>query len=483
MPYNRREFIRQAGAASALCALTGFQPQAEDAGERPANVVVVMSDEHNPFVSSLHNHPLVETPNMTRLAARGTVFENTYCPSPLCLPCRSAFMAGRRVHELQTYSNCNVISHEYPSYGRVLEEQGVHSVLMGKVDVYRPSGGLGFSEVILPGDRKRPGDTNFARTPLAIRSDGASRAKGYGPRDAPFGGDTRCTNAAMDWLRRRPQELNKPFVMFVGLVKPHFPHYVTADLWAKYEAGANLPEYGRDEPSANHPYALDLRAHFQTDQFSDEDIRGLRRGYLGCVEFIDQQLGRIMDCLDEQGLSDNTVLAYASDHGEMLGKFGLWWKSSLYDDSARVPLIVAGPGFEAGARASTPVDLLDLQATMFHATGAKRPEGWTGVPLQEIPLQDDERVVFAEYHGHGTRSGAFLIRKGPWKLIYNMAAPHQLFNLAEDPSELNNLAEEHPAKLHELEKELRRICSPENENNRAHAFEQVQQEAIDNPSA
>ncbi len=239
-----------------------------------------------------------------------------------------------------------------------------------------------------------------------------------------------------------------------------------------------MPEYGRDVASANHPYATDLRAHFQTDQFAEKDIRGLRRGYLGCVTYVDRQLGRIMNALDAQGLTDSTTLAYTSDHGEMLGKFGMWWKCSLYEDSARVPLVIAGPDIPAGARVRTSVDSHDLRATVFKTMGATQPAEWAGVPVDTLEPDDPNHVTFSEYHGHGTRSGAFLIRKGEWKLIYCMAAPHQLFNLAEDPGELNNLAGVHPGKLSELEQELRVICSPERENERATEFIQRQLDAI-----
>jgi choline-sulfatase len=126
----------------------------------------------------------------------------------------------------------------------------------------------------------------------------------------------------------------------------------------------------------------------------------------------------------------------------------------------------------------TPVDLLDVQASLFWSAGASRPSDWVGTPLQEIPDNDAERIVFSEYHGHGTRSGAYMIRKGDWKLIYNMDAPHQLFQLAEDPDELCNVFTQYPEQAQELEAELRKICTPELENTAAHQFEQLQLESL-----
>jgi choline-sulfatase len=193
---------------------------------------------------------------------------------------------------------------------------------------------------------------------------------------------------------------------------------------------------------------------------------------------VDRQLGRLLDALEATGLRENTLVIYTSDHGEMLGKFGMWWKCSLYEDSVRVPLIVAGPGFAAGKRVKTPVDLLDVQATLFQATGAERPAAWMGTPLQNIRPHDAHRVIFAEYHGHGTRASAFMVRRGRWKFIYYCAAPHQLFDLEADPHELHNLATERPDQVRELEAELRRFCDPEQENERAEMFIRRQLEAV-----
>jgi choline-sulfatase len=441
-----------------------------------SNIVLLMSDEHNPRYAEPYEHRLVQTPTMQRLADEGTRCENAYCASPLCMPSRSAFMAGRWVHEIQTYSNCNVAMEDlaYPSYGAVLAEQGIHTVHVGKTDVYRPGRELGFSETIYVGDRALPGDTNHRRRPLAIREGASGRAGHYGPRENPFGQDPTLIDAAVDWLTERASTLDRPWLLVVNINKPHFPQYVTQELWDMYAEAADLPAHGPDEPSAQHPYARDLRDHFETDQFSEEQIRGLRRGYLGCVTFVDRQLGRLLQALEESGQRETTNLIYTTDHGEMLGKFGMWWKCSLYEDSVRVPLIASGPDFAAGARMRTPVSLLDLQATLFDCLDAERPADWQGQSLRALPLEDDERILFAEYHGHGTRAGAYMVRQGDWKLIYYMDAPHQLFNLADDPAELHNVAPEQPERVAALEAALRQICSPEEEDRRAFRFQERQ---------
>lgn len=438
------------------------------------NVLVLMSDEHNPKVSSAYGHPRVETPNMERLAREGTVYDAAYCPSPLCTPSRSSFVSGLPVHRTQAYNNCNVVQFDYPAYGGVLAAQGVHTVSVGKTDTYTTWRELGFSETFLPGDRKTPGDVNFCRDPLTIRTDGRRRASTYGPKEDAFPKDIPVVDTAVDWLEATAPILETPWTLTVNILAPHFPHYATPELWEKYADAADLPNHGVDEESARHPYAADLRRHFQADVFTETQVRGQRQGYLARVDFVDRQLGRLLDALDATGQRDDTVVIYTSDHGEMLGKFGLWWKSAMYDDAARVPLIAAGPGFVAGTRSSTAVSLLDAQASLFRATGAERPADWWGEPLQDIALDDPDRAVLAEYHGHGTRSGTFLIRKGRWKLLYHAAAPNQMFDLASDPEELVNRYDTEPEIAADLEAELRRRCDPEAEFARAHAFERRQ---------
>jgi choline-sulfatase len=307
------------------------------------------------------------------------------------------------------------------------------------------------------------------------------RADRWGVRnDAPnpHVSDEARIQKALDWLDHHAATIGKPWTLEVNIGAPHFPHYVTQEEWDLYPTGGDLPRYGGAEESALHPIALDLRRHFETDLFTEAQVRGLRRGYLGCVTFVDRQLGRLLDAYERLGLARSTVIVYTSDHGEMLGKFGMWWKCSLYEDSARVPLLVAGPGFSRGARVKTAVNQFDLQASLFRATGSRRPSGWHGTPLQEIPRDDAGRSTFCEYHGHGTRCSSYMIRKGRWKLIYHADAPHQLFDLEADPSELRSRADAHPDVMSDLTADLRRICNPEAENRRAEETISAQLKAI-----
>lgn len=390
-------------------------------------------------------------------------------------------MAGKWVHQVQAYNNSNInLPPNFPSWGAVLAQQGIHTAFVGKVDVYDQPQNLGFSDMMLPGDRKLPGDTNQRRNPMAIRPDGANRANGYGPRDIAGAKDLQIVDKAIDWLTNKASDLDIPWVLAVNISNPHFPHLVTQDLWDLYPDGGDLPTHGLTCESAQHPYAQNLRTHFQTEGFTEEQVCGLRRGYLGCVTFVDRQIGRLLEALKQNGFYDNTNFIYTSDHGEMLGKFGMWWKCSLYEDSVRVPCIASGPDFESGQTVTTPISLLDVQATLFHSAGAERPNDWHGLPLQNIPTNDPNRPVFAEYHGHGNTASTYMIRKGQWKYIHYIDGPDQLFDLNTDPDELNNIINAHPNIVSDLSADLHNVCDPQTESDRAEAFAEAQLEVIKN---
>ncbi len=460
-------------------------PSSSERDVRPVNVLILKSDEHNPRIASTDGHPFIRTPNLERLAARGVVFESAYCPSPLCVPSRSSFISGRPVHQIQTYNNSLVLERpNYPSYGAILDAAGVHSVHVGKVDAYRPPNELGFTEMFGT-DYRGVGDTMISREPLALRTDGLERARDVGVAENPFRGDDRRMEDALAFLRRSA-DLGRPWTMEVNLIAPHFPHRVTEELWELYADHADLPEYDVTAPPAQHPYAADLRRHFGTDAFTEELIRQHRRAYYGRVTYVDAQLGRLLDALEATGQRDRTVVVYTSDHGEMLGMFGMWWKSSLYEDSVRVPLVVAGPGFPRGARVRTPVSHWDLRATIFAAVGVPYPDGLPGQPLQSLSRERrrDDRAVFAEYHGHGTRGSSFMVREGRWKLLYHAKAPHQLFDLDADPYELHDLASARPDVVGRLTQRLYdEFCDPVVEQDRAERFIRAQLAALDQASA
>ncbi|WP_152360943.1 sulfatase-like hydrolase/transferase [Microlunatus speluncae] len=442
------------------------------------NVVLFMSDEHNPKYSSTYGHPFVATPNLDRLAAQGTVYESAYCPSPLCVPSRSAFMTGRWVHEIQRYNNCKIIEGRFPTYGGVLAEQGVHTVYLGSAaNLYRDPHALGFSELRLVNVTRRSLNPASIRGPVSRPAAPRTTAES-GPRPDRFAEDVGFVDHAVDWLTGTAPGLGRPWTITVNVHPPHPPYTADPAGWSRYRDHGDLPHHGADHPAAQHPYTQDLRDHGGRD-YPDQLVRELRVGYYAAVSYVDAELGRVIDAVERAGLADDTVIMYTTDHGEMLGRYGLWGKCSLAEDSVRIPIVAAGPGFAAGARVRTPVTLLDLQSSLFHAVGADRPAGWRGSPLQLVAPDDHERVAFAEYHGPGVRGGGFLIRRGRWKLLHHCAAPHQLFDLAADPDELHDLWDTRPDIVDELEAELHAICDPVVVDRDAEQFQRRQHATID----
>lgn len=427
---------------------------------RVTNVLLLISDEHNPRYSSTYGHEVIRTPNMDRLAERGVVYDSAYCPSPLCVPSRTAFMAGRYTHETQAYNNSKVIERRHPSFGGVLDAQGIHSLYVGGgSNLYRDPFHLGFSEMLAV-ERTGKGLGTHSIEAERPSSKPVKTEEAHGAVEEMYAPDEINIDAAIDWIRDSAPTVGRPWAMTICINPPHPPYTTEPEHWDRSHGWGDLPEHGTEQESAQHPYAQDVRDNSRWD-YSDDLVRDLRQGYYGAVSFVDDQLGRLIDAVDAGGLTEDTVILYTTDHGEMLGKFGLWGKCSLYEDAVRVPIIAAGPGFPKGIRSSTPVTTLDLQASIFEAVGARRPEAWRGQPLQSIAVDDPHRPAFASYHGHNVRGGGFMLRLGDWKLLYNSAAPHQLFNLRDDPDELVNLWSDRPDMVAVLETELRAICDPE----------------------
>lgn len=223
------------------------------------NVVLLMSDEHNPRYASVYGHPYVSTPNLDRLAEQGTVYENAYCPSPLCVPSRSAFMTGRYVHEIQRYNNCKVIEARDPGYGAVLAEQGVHTAYIGGAsNLYREPGHLGFSEMQLATVTKRMLKPDAVRR--GVQQPGTRKTDtAHGPAPDGFATDVEYVDRAITWLHDTAPTLDRPWTVTVGIHPPHPPYTPEPEYWAMYQGRGDLPDHQLEQASAHHPYTEDIR--------------------------------------------------------------------------------------------------------------------------------------------------------------------------------------------------------------------------------
>jgi choline-sulfatase len=263
--------------------------------------------------------------------------------------------------------------------------------------------------------------------------------------------DDQVEAAALAYLRA-PERRERPFALCVGFIAPHDPWIVPEPYFSTYYPDVDLPALPPGHLENLPPAARVLRArHRMEGPFSEEEIRRTRAAYFGMITRVDEQIGRLLACLDEQGLADNTVVIHTSDHGEMLGEHGLWRKSNFYEQSARVPLQLRLPGGAfAGRRVAACVSLVDVTATLLELAGvpaAERAEArldgsslLTGL-RGDLPWRDE---VFCEYLAHGNDRPRAMVRRGHWKLGYGYVPggrPQlELYDLATDPGEFVNLA-------------------------------------------
>ena len=450
---------------------------------RPANLVVIISDEHHPRAMGVAGHPLAITPNLDRLAARGLRFDAAYCNSPICVPSRASFATGRYVHELGTWDNAIAYDGSMPGWGHALQRSGHRVDAIGKLHYRRADDPTGFDHQYQPmhiygghgmvWGALRDGKADFSeRAHMMLKPIGAGTSK-YNVYD------DRIASEAETWLAQRAGEAGKrPWVLFVGFVAPHFPLTVPQHILDLYPP-ERMP-LPRLHPSRGHPRHPWLEAQHRmhpVDDALDENGRRLATAcYLGLCTWVDTQVGRIIDALARTGLAETTRVIYTSDHGDNVGARGMWGKSTHYDDAVGVPMLIAGPDVAAGRACATAVSLIDLAPTILAAVG-ENPYDWSdrlpGRSLFEIAAApfDPQRTVFSEYHAFASPSAAFMLRDGRYKYNYYVGYQPELFDLSRDPNEERNLAASaaHADIVARLDDQLRGMLDPEATDARAKA--------------
>ena len=444
------------------------------------NLLILMSDEHTRSVLGAYGNRFVRTPALDCLAAGGVRFDNAYTSSPICISARASFATGLPVFEHRCWSSAEAWYGEPRSWMHCLRERGHDVVSIGKLH-YRSAGDdNGFSESLLPmylanGGRGWP--QGLQRKPMGQFPEAAEMAARLGPGESDYTRyDRDITSAAVDWLSaRRPGD--DPWVLFVSFVSPHFPLTAPDDYYDLYRDAELPPPFDR-EPAArlHHPVMDEMRAFWNyADYFDPESELVALRNYYGLCSFLDANIGRVLDALESAGLAGDTQIVYTSDHGDQIGNHGIWGKCFMYEDSAGIPMLLAGPGIAPGVN-PTPVTLNDIALTAHAALGAvpERPdEDWRGRPLQIFVTHPEPgRAALSEYHDGGSPCGVFMLRKGRYKYIH-FAEDHPplLFDLAADPQEVRNLADApgYAETLAGLNVQLHEILDPEAVNHQAFA--------------
>jgi choline-sulfatase len=454
---------------------------------KPANLIFIMSDEHNKRVLGCSGHPMIKTPNLDRLAARGTRFTDAYTNCPICVPARASFATGQYVHKVRCWDNAIAYDGKPPSWGHRLMDQGHRVTSIGKLHYLDSEARRnGFDEEILPlhivngvGDL-----LGLIRDELPRRPGSAKLGPEAGRGESDYTSyDRDIAEATSKWLKTEaPKYRDKPWALYVGFVSPHFPLIAPPQFYDMYpEDQVPWPDMYEHDQRPRHPFTDAMRKCLcYDDSFDAPMVRRAITAYFGLTSFLDDNIGKVLRALEEAGLMDNTRVVYTSDHGDNLGTRGMWGKSTMYEESAGIPMILAGPEIPRGNVCHTPVTLADGFPTFIHALGAKpdpRDADLPGHSLLDIAQgYVPKRTILSEYHAAGAMCGSYMIRHGKWKYIHYTGLPPMLFDLAADPFERRDLGRDaqHASVIAECEAALRKVVDPEAVDKLAMSDQQAQ---------
>ena len=447
--------------------------------QRP-NILFVMVDQLAATMLPMYGHPVVKAPNLETLAADGVVFESAYCNSPLCAPSRASMMTGQLPSRAGVYDNAAEMPATIPTFAHYLRGMGYRTTLSGKMHFVGPDQLHGFEERlttdIYPADFgwtpdwERPHERpSWYHNMLSVVQAGQCERSNQLDYDDEVMFHAR--RALFDMARDADQ---RPFFLLVSLTHPHDPYAITPEYWHRYDHAAidlpAVPPIALDQLDAHSRRLRDVCA-MQDYDLNEARVRNARHAYYGMVSYVDDQVGELLRVLQATGLRDNTIVIFTSDHGDMLGERGLWYKMSFFEGSARVPLIFHAPDRWSRRRIAEPVSLVDLLPTLVeladdgdHVEVAAPVDGHSLVGL----LRGDGDLVWphsvpAEYLAEGAIAPCLMLRRGRYKYIYSVSDTDQLYDLETDPHELQNLADEieHIETRHALYDEVMRRWDPQ----------------------
>ena len=439
---------------------------------KPSNLLFVMSDQHSRKVAGCYGNPLAQTPVLDRLAAAGTLFENAYTGSPICVPARAGLATGRQVHETRCWDNASPYTGQTPSWGHRLKSHGMRVESIGKLHYRNEQDDTGFDRQHVPLHVvKGIGDVlGSVKDPMPLRKKAKNIVNKIGPGESTYTNyDRQIADRACEWLLTEgARATDTPWMLFVSFVAPHPPWFAPQACWDRFE-GVELPSPKPLKSDQDHPWFEARRASMDIDpHFTEETRRIAIRSYYALVSWLDDNVGRVLGALDEARLAGNTRVIYTSDHGEDLGGRALWGKGTLTEESGGIPLIVSGPDVPRGKRVTASASLLDVFPSVLDCCGiAPKAEDrdLTGRSVFHMAAgpDDPDRSLMTQYHAAGAASGAFMLRRGKMKLLYYVGYPPQLYDLARDPEELRNVSRD-PAyqdTLRGMESALRGMIDPE----------------------
>ncbi len=421
------------------------------------NLLFIQVDQMNASFLGAYGNTIADTPHLDALAERSVVFDAAYTNFPLCAPSRFSMMSGRLASEIGAYDNGAEFPSSIPTFAHYLDAAGYHTALVGKMHFVGADQLHGFHERlttdIYPSSFSWTGDWNEA---TEAHSNDARSFTLAGPctRNVQMDYDEEVAHRArrklFDLARNVGVDEGTPWHLTVSFTHPHDPYQSPHSHFDRYSADdIDMPAVPLIED--DDPYSQRLRRQYGLESFqpSPAQVRRARHGYYGAVSYADDLVGGVLQALTESGMAENTVVVFTTDHGDMLGERGLWYKRSFFEGSSRIPLIISWPERFAPARVSANVSLVDLLPTFLDlaTSGDGRVEpvdplaGRSLVPVLDggpVPATDD--VVFGENLSEGATAPILMAKRGEWKYVWSGCDPAQLFNLVDDPLELSNLA-------------------------------------------
>src|SRR5499425_1402649 len=414
------------------------------------NILILMADQLTARALRAYGGSIARTPHIDALADEGVVFDSFYCNSPLCAPSRYSFMAGQLPSKIGAYDNAAEFPAQTPTFAHYLRQAGYRTILSGKMHFCGPDQLHGFEERlttdIYPADFGWTPDWDRPHERPSWYHD-MSSVTDAGPcvRSNQLDFDEEVAFAAERSLFGHIRSGDeRPFCYVVSFSHPHDPFAISRKWWDLYrDEDIPMPSHGYDE-ALLHPHERRLRAvcAMNDAEVTEHHIRAARRAYYGAISYVDDHISRLISVLRDTGRLDRTVIIVTSDHGEMLGERGAWYKMSLFEGSARVPLIVWSPALFRAHRVQAAASTMDLLPTLAALAGAGDPvgplDGRSLLPHLSGTPDRDEAV--AEYLAEGAIAPIVMIRRGRHKFVHSPADPDQLFDLSADPHELVNLA-------------------------------------------
>ncbi len=452
------------------------------------NILVICSDQHHPRMLGCQGHPLVKTPNLDRLAARGAIFNNAFCSSPQCTPSRMSFITGRYAHQVRSWAIGMPLSRDEMTWARRLDQAGIPSTMLGKMDFCGEYQDGGFTDHIVL--RERPAFDSVPRSnPYSARlkeyqrpglrknienacgrtedllSDGGL-ADEHNQKIGNYDHDRIITSHALEYLKKKGEKNEAPWALYVGFLFPHYPFVVPEKYLAMYDpAEVEMPFDFRIPNESLHPEVRHFQQTLCMEGLSENGMCRAIAAYYAMITCLDDLIGEILDELERQGMAEHTYVIYTSDHGEAMGEHGLLNKQSAYTGSVGVPLILSGPGVPV-LTVDQPVSLVDMYPTIMEMAGLEaepdRP-GHSWFSFLDPERSDYPDHVFAEHQSIGFRNDWYMIVRKGYKYIYYVNNRPSLFDLKNDPQELTDLAghAEYQPLCREFEAILRTIVDPE----------------------